>query len=364
MNKLHHYWPALLLCGSFSAIAATPQYRLTLLDNVPGSAMAINNAGLVAGFRSDMGAGSRSFTWENGQFTLLPQDLGVVYGMSSAGHIAGTSQRRTNYNGYAFWTGGQVYHDGVLATMPDAINPDDLDRGLHAASARAVNSAGTTVLNVEKYDSRFTYMVSNNQVTILPLVETGNINDAGQVAGTATGAGSWGNEAVIYDHGNLIRLGRLPSQGYGPSFATDINEAGAVVGGSWYGDSSSGHYHSFLYENGKMVPLGNFTKNNSANAVNNAGAVVGATWSLQNPRAYLIANGEQYDLTTLTGNSAGWTITRAQDINDSGYIVGAACRNNGNDCVAALLSPVPEPGTWAMLLAGLGVVGWRRRVQG
>ena len=66
------------------------------------------------------------------------------------------------------------------------------------------------------------------------------------------------------------------------------------------------------------------------------------------------ANGELRDLNTLVDIEGGWQLTTAQDINDAGQILGTACRNGS--CTSVLLSPVPEPATSLMLLAGLGAL--------
>ncbi|NML15868.1 PEPxxWA-CTERM sorting domain-containing protein [Azohydromonas sp. G-1-1-14] len=50
-----------------------------------------------------------------------------------------------------------------------------------------------------------------------------------------------------------------------------------------------------------------------------------------------------------------WHLSRATDINERGQIVGSGW--HGGSFSAYLLTPVPEPRSWALLLAGLGLVG-------
>jgi hypothetical protein len=45
------------------------------------------------------------------------------------------------------------------------------------------------------------------------------------------------------------------------------------------------------------------------------------------------------------------------DINDHGWIVGDAYNSETQQTRAFLLTPVPEPETYAMLLFGLGLMG-------
>ncbi|TXT26291.1 MAG: hypothetical protein FD134_636 [Gallionellaceae bacterium] len=91
-------------------------------------------------------------------------------------------------------------------------------------------------------------------------------------------------------------------------------------------------------------------------------------------RATLWDGGAAIDLNSFLDPAtvgAGWVLQYAYDINDSGWIVGAARNNLSGRTHAYLLSTptpaVPEPETWAMLLAGLGwlgVAGRRRNRAG
>ena len=65
--------------------------------------------------------------------------------------------------------------------------------------------------------------------------------------------------------------------------------------------------------------------------------------------------------------SAGWVLKQANGINDNGWIVGNALNTLlGISSHAFLLSitsvaAVPEPETYAMLIAGLGLIGFKTR---
>ena len=57
--------------------------------------------------------------------------------------------------------------------------------------------------------------------------------------------------------------------------------------------------------------------------------------------------------------SAGWSNIMVSDINNLGQISGTGTINGATR--AFLLTPVPEPETYAMMLAGLSVLGFMRR---
>jgi len=56
-------------------------------------------------------------------------------------------------------------------------------------------------------------------------------------------------------------------------------------------------------------------------------------------------------------------LNTANDINDNGWIVGTAYNtltgeSHGHELVNTVAAPVPEPETYAMLLVGLGLIGF------
>jgi hypothetical protein len=70
-------------------------------------------------------------------------------------------------------------------------------------------------------------------------------------------------------------------------------------------------------------------------------------------------NGTSHDMFTLNDvvvDLDGWNLGAPQGINDLGQIVGFGTDENGNTR-GFLLTAVPEPGSWAMLIAGFGLIG-------
>jgi probable HAF family extracellular repeat protein len=142
----------------------------------------------------------------------------------------------------------------------------------------------------------------------------------------------------------------IPGQMF--SAGLDIDNTGRVVG---YSTSSQG-VHAALWANGSIVDLGTLSSDvndsSSAAAINDRGQVVGYSFASGVQRAFIWDGSAMIDLNSLVGPSLGFTLMRADDINDRGYIIAAG--DNGH---SYLLTPIPEPSTYALMLLGLGVLG-------
>lgn len=348
----------LALAASIYTAPVFAAYTFTNLGTLGGSisyASGINNSGQIVGTSTatlSLWSPSHAFLYSNGSM----QDLGTsdggshAYGISNNGQVAGV-------NGpHAFlFSNGNMQDLGTL--------------GSPVSTAYDVNDAGEVV--GDSYNFGFVinraFLYSNGNMQDIGALGgrdsiASAINNAGQVVGTAYPQNN--ANAFLYSNGTMQNLGTL---GGNESEAFGINENGLVVGKS----SITGNAvnHAFLYSDGVMQDLGTLGGNNSeAFGINSANQIVGSSYISGNlvEHAFLYSNGIMTDLNSFLDTStvnAGWILQKASAINDNGWIVGSAYNNVTRSYRAFLLTPVPEAETYAMLLVGLGVLGFTARRQ-
>ncbi|WP_317201179.1 PEP-CTERM sorting domain-containing protein [Janthinobacterium sp.] len=275
----------------------------------------INDAGQVAAFSGSNWENGKALVWKGNRATVVASGLGFyrsigsVSGINNHGAVLGTRNIQEKYGSYrqsAIW-----------------------------------NGANTTYIGPEEN----------------PWAPIGNsINDAGQVVGYIDES----YHAFSWKDGVLTTLPDGSGAYYGEVRA--VNNAGLVVG-STYGDDGN---HAVLWNDGKAIGLPTLHGDNSgfttAEALNNVGQIVGQ----QSGRALLWEDGNVIDLNTFLSADLlndGWRLTEATGVNDHGWIVGNMVKGTGSAAQihAFMLMPVPEPETYAMLLAGLGLMGFQAR---
>jgi probable HAF family extracellular repeat protein len=317
-------------------------------------ASAINNAGQVVGTARG-GAAIWSDTSTTYLDALLPGSEGLA--INNHGDIAG----RVGIHGFA-------YAGGVVR---------DVDSGPYRSWATGINDSGRltgTVRDIEpNIPSRAFVHVDGALTTILTFgnnIDFGNaINNGGQITGFASVAsGDFSNpdrNAFLYDFfGDVTNLGSLGGR---VSEGNDINDAGQVAG--WSQTSLADEERPFLYADGAMRDLGTLGGLSSrANGINNAGMVGGLSDASAGPgfdyHGFLFADGAMVDLNALIDPASGWRVVSATDINDAQQILGRACLGTSLECRSVrldLVSAVPEPGAWLMLLGGLAFFARRKR---
>jgi hypothetical protein len=185
--------------------------------------------------------------------------------------------------------------------------------------------------------------------------------------------GGYDERAFVHD-GHGVKFLQNPLQDFQPAQMVDINNAGQMVAYVFNPDEQA--FRSFIYgADGRFTDLGGLTalpERTVVQGLNDGGWAVGHSRSdscdlYTCDAAFLWRGGQMVSLNDLLLQSPGdpWYLSSAADINERGQIVGNGWHNGSYG--AYLLTPVPEPRGWALLLAGLGVVGTaarRRRTGG
>ncbi len=314
-------------------------------------AFGINAAGQVVGVSNTGGPTPHEygFVWAGGSMTALPSlDANGVYGSIAYGiNAAGTVV------GSGYTTGALSYH-GI---QWQGGSPTDLGAGSNNFSiAVAINSGGT----VAGQSANRAVQWAGGVMSTLPGLGGSSggawaINDAGLIVGDATLAGDATSHATLWSQGLVSDLGTLAGGSY--SSAWGINAQGDVIG---YGDKDNNPNFAYglLWRKGQLMDLGTLGGDGSeARGINASGLVVGGAWISGNvaEHASLWGGNAWLDLNTLVSGGLGSFsyLEVATAVNDGGQIVGYGKTLNG-DTRAFLLTPVPEPASLVLMIAGLG----------
>lgn len=247
------------------------------------------------------------------------QEMGMAKGINNLGQVVGrTSNNTTGATLATLWSGGvkTTLDFGTNAGRGDGEAWDINDNGT------IVGTLGLGVSHAVTWNSsgKLSYLAPTNVISTARAV-----NNAGQIVGAVS------DNATLWVNGAATTLSSLGGVG---SMAHNINNQGQIVGMAHVAGSTMGH--AVLWNGGTVLDL----------------------------NQYIVpAAAEQ-----------GWVLESALGINDSGDIVGLMRKtgtyvyhgfllsSNGGVIVAP---PVPEPETYAMMLAGL-VLMWgaaRRRAR-
>lgn len=334
INNAGHVVGSSYFAGSFSS-QATLWNGSTMTALGAGAAYSINNHGQAAGVGS---AGATVWSGSGAAMTLGTLDSsggGRAYGINDAGQVVGESLRGNIYDVAVVWNG----------TTPTALNAT-APFNVSIASANAINNAGRIAGGlyhdgpagltpgaacVGTYGSQLAMVWSGTTGSILSTPAGGcsqamDINDRSQVVGASSIAGNpFTTHATVWNGTAATDLGTLGGRN---SFAYGVNNNGLVVGFSQY-DNESTTFHATLWDGSSVVDLNRYLD-----------------------EALL---------------DQGWYLYSARSINDHGWIVGEA-RNAATGVshgyMLSIASPAPEPETYAMLVAGLALLGVSVRRRG
>lgn len=273
----------------------------------------------------------------------IPRDI------NDSGQVAGSYTGSSLFDNKAFvYTGSTVVDLGHL--------------GGGSASANGINNTMTVVGSSKATDgSDRAFVWKNGLMSALAGLGgqwsgANDINNNGDIAGYSSTANGTSRAVLWRATGAPLDLGDL---GGGSANAQAISSSGQITGYSANGD---GRQHAFLWSSGSLIDLmPGFSGYSYGFDVNRFGSVVGIMSSGMSSEAFLWQAGDVVSLSAAMAGS-GWRIYDARGINDSGQIVGSGWNPEG-EFRAYALTPVPEPETHAMMIAGLGLLGFiaRRR---
>lgn len=331
------------------------------LGNFESTARAINNSGQVAGWYVDDRDGAIAVRWDSYKPTSLGSS-GYPGAINSAGQIAGYSSTAIIWNGDI---------PTPLGTLGGTIN---VANGINDfGQVTGYSSDASSVVHAVKWAGQTISLLAS-----LGGTESGGmaINNAGQVAGFSRTADDV-YRATIWNGTTPTNLGTLGGHG---SVALGINESGQVAGFSWTVGNLA--QHAVFWDGNTLRDIGVLGGTNLdpifgppmsvALGLNDAGQVVGYSSGFSSngfavSHAFVWKSGSMIDLNSFLDGStatAGWVLNDARGINDHGSIVGTAVNTITGERHAFVLAvpvPVPEPSTYAMLLAGLALLGVRAK---
>lgn len=331
---------------------ADTSYSFSVLE---GQARAINDSGQIVGFTRTPKGIEQPVLWDSGNTILLPV-LGPAGGVASAindlGEIAGYTTLPNGTFVATKWVGGQALPLSAIGgqgSVANAINNAG-DVAGYSYTGNGTDYHATVWSNGKLQD------VDSDQ---LNLSEIHAMNGPGLAVGSlSTRAGQV--QAVYWQNGQEIVL---PSLG-GNSYVMAINDSGQMAG-----FASS---YAVVWKDGVLSTLGTLAGYQTylVGGINIQGQVVGEAFVGNNTHALSWTNGQAIDLNDLLPSQVakeGWVLNTATGINRAGQIIGLATNALTGVSQGYVLSPVPEPSTWALMAlgcAGVGLTSRRRAKNG
>jgi len=327
----------LAVCLALMVAAGSARAQLYLVTDLGTNVVpqGINNNGDIVGYVSGTNYNTeRAFFFTNGVATTLSFGGGT-----------------TNSTAYAINTNGQSvgwYQDSLgavhcfLSTNSATLGDIGVGAAYQSADPRwngavGINDAGQILGTrpLVPYPMGTTpraFLIANGQTNDLPIVggatnftTAGALSQSGAVAYMA--ATNYGASllACLYTNGVMTIL---PTPTNTQAYVGGINDSNQVVG---YLARTTAPYgaQAFFYDGQTLTNIGGFgtTINVLGIGINNYGQVVGVAYATNQVPAtnvcfiYDATNGVA-DLNTLLPSGSGWTIIRANGINDPGQIIG------------------------------------------
>lgn len=249
--------------------------------------------------------------------------------------------------------------------------------GWQGGEGLAINHSGEVAGHGQRYDSgpggglRHDALYWDGALATMPVAVSGLWNELTGINGSGLAVG-WGQspsfvDAFMWDKTNGATL--LGKEAGTSNYAFGVNDLGHAVGSAQYGEN--GYFGlqtaTLWYDPLSWIKIGDLAggrERSEALAINDRNQVVGWGTTEMGEEAFywdelagLVSLAELVD-----ENLAGWTLLRANAINDSGWIGGTGINPQGGVEGFVLIpdATVPIPATVALFILGLVGIGCRR----
>lgn len=287
------------------ASSGSAPYAITLLGPLDGSsyAVALNDAGQVAGNYTDRSGRLSAFIWENGVVRTVV-DGGQVSRINNQGQVVGWMEPLGHPEAYVYEGAGRLVRLNTIGGSSQALAINDSGQ-----TAGRITNGGESAFLEEGGNLQFIAHELDGYAIAM--------NNVGQVL--IKRLDTDGFRTLLWQEGTLTDLGSLGGR---QTQGRDINDAGQIVGWS---QTADGGQHAFLWKNGAMTDLsavaGEFS---SAVAINEQGQILLKSSDISASRNYLYENG----MVTELGNF-GASYAVVNDLNNRGEIVGWMATDSG-----------------------------------
>lgn len=321
--------------SAVAGAAVPPRYRVTDLGTLGGprsAAYDINDKSQVVGsaemdqfapppFESMLIR--RAFIWDKGLMTALPPlpapepYYGAALAINDAGHIVGTSTRFMFFDARpVIWHNGTVIDMGLVPGTDHCQGNDVNDDGV---------VVGSCMSDFGGSGYAFRWSIESGQTVIMgPLQNEDATGHAIDSLGRIVGGHGPSVGAYVWQAGAVTSLINGP---FGAA-ALSINHNNQIVG---WASGAGFTVFAFRWSDGTVINLGSLGEsiNTRAHDINNNGWIVGASTVAGFDYAVVWVDGAIHDLNDSIPQASGWVLQTAEAINDKNEIVGSGISPQG-----------------------------------